>query len=82
MSPLVLLSASGCHLCEHGREVLAELGVPWREVGSDSPEGIRLAAVAPPMRPVLFTADDRILAYGRLSLRRLRKQLAAQEVKA
>ena len=82
MSPLVLLTESDCHLCQHAKGVLAELGVQWREVGGDSQEGMRLAASAPPMRPVLLTTDGRILAYGRLSLKRLRKQLGVQEVKA
>lgn len=76
MEPLVLLTAPGCHLCEHGKAVLEELGVAWRGVDAGSEEGRALAAVAPPMRPVLFTRDGGVLAYGRLSRRRLRKKLA------
>lgn len=75
MSTLILLTAPDCHLCEHGKAVLDELGVPWREVDADSEEGLGLVAIAPPMRPVLFTAAGRPLAYGRLSFKRLRKQL-------
>lgn len=71
---LLLLTAEDCHLCEHGKAVLNELGVDWREVGATSEEGARLTAVAPPMRPVLFTSEGRLVAYGRLSLKRLRKQ--------
>ncbi len=82
MSPLVLLTAGDCHLCERAEGVLTELGLPWREVDADSEEGMRLAATAPPMRPVLFTAEGGVLAYGRLSQRRLRKQLTLQEVKS
>jgi glutaredoxin len=75
MSAVVLLTAADCHLCEHGKAVLDELGVDWREVDAASEEGRTLEATAPPMRPVLFTSDGRVLAYGRLSLKRLRKQL-------
>ena len=74
MTALRLLTAHECHLCEHGKMVLDELGLPWREVPAETDEGAALSTVAPPIRPVLFRDDDRILGYGRLSLRRLRKQ--------
>ena len=82
MSTLLLLTAADCHLCEHGKAVLDELGVAWREVDAASVEGRRLEAVAPPLRPVLFTAGGRRIAYGRLSLKRLRKQLDRGQVTA
>ena len=76
MTDLVLLTARDCHLCAHGREVLDELAaegrLSWREVDAESDEGRALAAVAPPLRPVLYDADGRLLAYGRLSAKRLR----------
>lgn len=75
MSALVLLTAPDCHLCEHGRAVLDELGIDWREVTGNTTEGARLAATAPPMRPVLIADGGRVIAYGRLSLKRLRRQL-------
>lgn len=75
MRPFVLLTAADCHLCVHGRVVLDELAVEWREVGDTSAEGQAIARTAPPMRPVLLGDDGRVLAYGRLSLKRLRKQL-------
>ena len=79
MSPLVLLTSQDCHLCAHGREVLGALAsegrLSWREVDAESAEGLRLAAAAPPLRPVLFEPDGRIVAYGRLSAKRLRRQL-------
>lgn len=78
MTPLILLTAPDCHLCEHGKHVLNDLGVPWQAVDEETDEGGRLAAGAPPMRPVLYTADGRLLAYGRLSLKRLRKHLAEE----
>lgn len=75
MSELVLLTDPDCHLCGHGREVLDELGVDWREVSTASPEGREIEMSAPPMRPVLYR-DGRVIAYGRLSARRLRRQLS------
>ena len=79
MTELALLTAQDCHLCAHGREVLDDLAaeglLSWREVSTTSPEGERLAAIAPPMRPVLFSDDGRVLGYGRLSQRRLRRTL-------
>ena len=78
---LVLLTATDCHLCEHAKDVLAELGPDWREVHADSEEGQRLAGGAPPFRPVLYDSQGKLVAYGRLSLKRLRKQLHPEEVR-
>ncbi len=74
MSPLKLLTAEDCHFCEHAKGVLAEAGIPYVEISPDSEEGQRLADGAPPLRPVLYSSHERMLAYGRLSARRLRKQ--------
>jgi glutaredoxin len=82
VTPLLLLTAPDCHLCKHGKAVLDELGVAWHEVECDSEAGRKLAAGAPPMRPVLYGDDGRVLGYGRLSRRRLRKQLNRGEVTA
>ena len=82
MSPFVLLTSAGCHLCGHGRQVLDELGLPWREVDAESEEGRGLGLTAPPLRPVLFDADGRVLAYGRLSLRRLRREIRRGRIAA
>ena len=80
MSQLRLLTSTDCHLCEHGKQVLAQLAgeglLSWRALDDHSPEGRALAQEAPPLRPVLFDDGGRVLAYGRLSARRLRKQLA------
>lgn len=84
MITLVLLTAPDCHLCEHAHEVLATLAaernLSWRDIAVDSSEGRRLAAAAPPLRPVLFTSDGHILAYGRLSAKRLRRALDSTDV--
>ena len=73
---LVLLTAPGCHMCAHARVTLDELGLPWREVAEETDEGARLAAAAPPLRPVLFDSDGELVAYGRLSARRLRRDVS------
>ena len=78
---MVLMTASDCHLCEHAKEMLAQLGLDFREVHADSEEGQMLAASAPPFRPVLYDSEGKLLAYGRLSLKRLRKQLQREEVR-
>ena len=78
---LILLTATDCHLCEHAKHVLAELGLDWHEVHGDSEEGQRLAAGAPPFRPVLYDSDGKLVAYGRLSLKRLRKEQHREEVR-
>ena len=81
MTNLVLLTAPECHLCAHGADVLTELAdegrLAWRTVDENSDEGQRLAVTAPPLRPVLFGPDGNVVAYGRLSAKRLRKQFPA-----
>lgn len=73
---LLLITAEGCHLCAHARSVLAELSLPAREVDLDSPEVADLAARGVPLAflPVLWDGQ-RVIGYGRLSERRLRKDL-------
>lgn len=79
MNTFVLLTARDCHLCAHGRVVLDDLAaeglLEWREVAVDSAEGRELAVTAPPLRPVLYDGNDRAVAYGRLSAKRLRHTL-------
>ena len=77
MSELVYVTTDDCHLCEHGRSVLDELGVERREISDGSEEAAALAAAGIPLSfmPVL-TDGDRLIAYGRFSERRLRKELA------
>ena len=74
---LLLVTAPGCHLCEHAREVLEDLGVTARVIDVSSPEVDALAArgVSLPFIPVL-TDGNRVIAYGRFSARRLRQELA------
>lgn len=74
---LVYVTARDCHLCEHGRQVLRVLGIAAREIDVESDEARRLAAVGIPLvlLPVL-TDGSRVVGYGRLSEKRLRRELA------
>ncbi len=74
---LLYVTGADCHLCEHGREVLATLGLEALEVDVDSADAAALAERGIPLAflPVL-TDGERVLAYGRLSEKRLRKDLS------
>lgn len=73
---LVYVTAHDCHLCEHGRAVLRTLRVQAAELDVASDEAHALAAAGIPLvfLPVL-TDGRRVIAYGRLSEKRLRKEL-------
>lgn len=75
---LTFVTGHGCHLCEHGRSVLERVGVAVREVDVDSAEADALAAAGVPLAflPVLLEGT-RVVAYGRLSERRLRRTLGS-----
>ncbi len=75
---LLLITAADCHLCAHARAVVAALGLEVREVDVESAEAHQLAThgVALVVLPVLLEGD-RVLGYGRLSERALRRTLAA-----
>ena len=74
---LTLVVGDDCHLCDHGREVLAALGVTVREIAVDCDEAAEFAARGIPLAflPVL-TDGERVIAYGRFSEKRLKKELA------
>jgi glutaredoxin len=76
VSELVYVTAEGCHFCEHGRAVLDQLGVERHEISVDSSEAERLAQQGIPVTflPVL-TDGAQVIAYGRFSEKRLRKEL-------
>jgi len=73
---LVFVTSDDCHLCTHGHDVLARLGLTVREVDIDSEEAQALANVGEPLSflPVLWDGS-RVVAYGRFSEKRLRKEL-------
>ena len=72
----ILVTTAECALCDRAHEVLAALGVEAREVDVSAPEAADLARSGIPLAflPVL-TDGRRVLAYGRFSERRLRKEL-------
>ena len=74
---LTLVTQEDCHFCEHAHEVLGALGVTAREIRVDSAEARELAERGIPLAflPVL-TDGERVIAYGRFSEKRLRKELA------
>ena len=82
MTPrLRYLTSPGCHLCDRGRAIAERLASQGHyelfELGWDDPwsqERIERDAVAFP--PALYL-DERLLGYGRLSERRLRRLLEA-----
>jgi glutaredoxin len=75
-SSLVFITTDDCHFCEHGRAVLDELGVERTEIRAESAAADALAARGIPLSflPVL-TDGERVIAYGRFSEKRLRKEL-------
>jgi len=74
---LLLVTTRDCHFCEHAHAVLAELGLEARELDVSDDEAGRLAAHGVPLAflPVL-TDGERVVAYGRFSAKRLRRELA------
>ena len=74
---LVLVTSDGCHFCERAHEVLDELGIETREIDVGNEEALRLAEGGVPLAflPVLWDGK-RVVAYGRFSEKRLRKELA------
>jgi glutaredoxin len=74
---LTLVTQEECHFCEHAHEVLEALGISVQEINVDSAEAQALADRGIPLAflPVL-TDGKRVIAYGRFSEKRLRKELA------
>ena len=76
MTSLVYVTTDDCHFCEHGRGVLDTLGVEREEIEADSEQAERLAEHGIPLTflPVL-TDGERVIAYGRFSEKRLRREM-------
>ena len=72
---LVLITSPDCHLCEHAKAVLRALGLPTRAIDAASDEAQALAEGGVPLAflPVLWDGE-RVIAYGRFSEKRLRKE--------
>jgi glutaredoxin len=76
LGQMVLVTTSDCHFCDHAHEVLRQFELDPREVDVASEEADELAARGIPLAflPVL-TDGERVIAYGRFSAKRLRKEL-------
>jgi glutaredoxin len=81
VSRLTLVTTGDCHFCDRAHETLAALGVVVREISVDTEEARELADNGIPLAflPVL-TDGERVIAYGRFSEKRLRKELTALRV--
>ncbi len=81
MSTLVYITATDCHLCGAGRPIVArlaeEIGAPVRELDWDGAEAQALLERGGALFPPALYVDDRLLGFGRLSERRLRKLMGA-----
>lgn len=77
MEELTLVTTSDCHFCERANDVLERLGVSARKVSVESDTAAVLAASGIPLAflPVL-TDGARVIAYGRFSEKRLRRELS------
>lgn len=72
---LLLVTTRDCHFCAHAHEVLRQLDVEARELDIASEEARRLAGRGLPLAFLpLLTDGERVLAYGRFSERRLRRE--------
>lgn len=73
------VTAPACHLCDHGRQVLAELGehlpLDVVEIDLGSAEGRHLLATHRFAFPPAVIVDGTLIAHGRLSARRLARLL-------
>ena len=78
---LVLVVSDDCRLCERARELLARLGLAFREVDLGDEEAGDLARRGIPVVffPVLLDGD-RVVAYGDMSDAEVRRALAVEGV--
>ena len=77
---LLLVSADGCHFCEHAHEVIGRVAtdfpVTLSELDWESPDGQALVLGDGALFPPALYLDGRLFGYGRISEGRLRKALA------
>lgn len=79
MGELILVTTDDCHFCERANAVLTALGVDARHVPVASREAEDLAARGIPLAVLpALTDGERVIAYGRFSERRLRKELGME----
>ena len=80
---ITLLTQSSCALCDHAKEVLdrliGEFDITVRELALATPEGQRLAVTSGMAFPPAVLVDGQPFAFGRLSERRLRRELSRRQ---
>lgn len=76
---VVLLTQANCSLCDHAKEVLDRVAIDYplrvRTVDMADEEGMTLAARGGVLFPPGVLVDGRPFSYGRLSERKLRREL-------
>lgn len=81
---VTLLTQHACTYCEHAKEVLARVGhdfdIDVEEISLESDEGRSLATRHAVMFAPGVLIDGRPFGYGRLSERKLRKELTRHSV--
>jgi glutaredoxin len=79
MTAITLLTQADCALCEHAKQVLTRVGADHplevTEIDLASEPGRALAGQAGVLFAPGVLVDGRLLGYGRLSERRLRRAL-------
>jgi hypothetical protein len=74
---LVYVTAPNCHFCEEGKAIVdhlaVETGLSIAHIDWDSPRATELIERERPLFPPALYLSERLLGYGRLSERRLRR---------
>ncbi|MGH3665335.1 MAG: glutaredoxin family protein [Egibacteraceae bacterium] len=82
---VVLLTQDHCKLCQHAKDVLARVGrdvsLSVDEVDLNSVRGLALAARGGVLFPPGVFIDGEPFSYGRLSERKLRRELSRHAVR-
>lgn len=83
---VTLLTQSDCAHCDHAKDVLARVGndypLDMHEIGLETPEGQGLAAVHGVLFAPGIVLDGQAFGFGRVSERRLRRELARRHTTA
>lgn len=76
---VLLVTSPACHLCEQAKDVLERLSgdypLTWREVDMASPEGSAIVRSSRAPFPPMIVVAGQFYGYGRLSEKKLRKDL-------
>ena len=84
--PVTLLTKADCHLCDHAKEVLhrvaPDYGLHLETVDLATERGQHIAQDAGMLFPPAILVDGQPFCYGRLSERRLRRELDSRVARA